>query len=127
MRLEHIAITITNSKELNDFYHNVLGFEIDKGFELNKTLSEKIFNIASSAQVCVMKKDNLALEIFVYPGINNQKYNHICLLLKNREDIYNKAINKGYHCIRIERDPCDMIFLKDRNGNVFEMKEDSNV
>ena len=33
---------------------------------------------------------------------------------------------KNYQCIRIEREFSDLIFIKDKSGNIFEIKE-SNI
>jgi catechol 2,3-dioxygenase-like lactoylglutathione lyase family enzyme len=123
MKLEHIALTVLSHKEISDFYHDILGFEIVKEFELNQDLSEKIFNISTTAQIFFMKKNDLFFEIFVGLKITKIGYNHICLSLSNREKIYKKAIALGYSTIRIARDTNDIIFLKDKSGNLFEIKE----
>lgn len=122
MKLEHIALTISDSNELNNFYHGILGFKFNKKFALSKELSKQIFNISTIPAVNLMQRDNIFLEIFIYPKISKQKYNHICLAIKNRTEICKKAIDNGYTCIHIKRDISDLIFIKDKSGNIFELK-----
>ena len=122
MKLNHSALTISDTAEINNFYHDILGLKHDRTFELNKTLSSKIFGIPANTPVYIMKKNNLVLEIFVASQKNKQGYNHICLEIKNREEVFRKAINKNYKCIRIERESNDLLFIKDNYGNTFEIK-----
>ncbi len=126
MKLEHIGITISEQGEINNFYQNILGFKQLKTFTLNKTLSGKIFNIPIDTPVCLIQKDNLILEIFIYPDKVKQNFNHICLSVKDRENLITKAEAQKYECIRIKRDIFDLIFIKDKSGNIFEIKE-SNI
>jgi catechol 2,3-dioxygenase-like lactoylglutathione lyase family enzyme len=123
MKLEHIALTIADSKELSNFYCDVLGFKTIKKFELNQDLASELFNIPEIASVCVMQRDDLVLEIFIYSEINEYKYNHVCLLMKNREEAYARAVAGEYKCIRIKRRVGDIIFIKDKSDNIFEIKE----
>jgi|LGOV01.1.fsa_nt_gb catechol 2,3-dioxygenase-like lactoylglutathione lyase family enzyme len=123
MKLEHIALTISDTEEINNFYRDILGLEHDRTFKLDKSLSYKIFDISANPSIYIMQKNNLALEIFVASQTNKQGYNHICLTITNREEVLQKAIAKNYKYIRIKRESHDIIFIKDKCGNTFEMKE----
>jgi len=109
MKLEHIALTISCQGDINDFYQNLLGFEQVKTFTLNKNLSGKIFDIFNDTPVFHMQKDNLVLEIFIYPDKVKQSLNHICLSVKDRETFITKAEARNYECIRIKRDIFDLL------------------
>jgi catechol 2,3-dioxygenase-like lactoylglutathione lyase family enzyme len=121
--LEHVALTVADNKELENFYRNILGFELHKTFELNEDLSKKIFGISKNMSVYHLKKDNLILEIFISVERSKLKYNHICLLIKNREAVCKNAVANGYICNRIKRDRGDLIFIQDKSSNMFEIKE----
>ena len=123
MKLEHIALNISNLAEINDFYHNILGMKEERTFVLNKDLADKIFGIPMATSVFFMQKDNLFIEIFVSTNLEKQNFNHICMSIKNREMLVEKACKKNYECSRIEKDPFDIIFIKDKYGNIFEIKE----
>lgn len=123
MKLEHIALTISDPAEIKNFYQDIFGMNEVRQFILKKNLAEKIFNIPRDTSVFYMQKDKLFLEIFISPGQNKQNFNHICLAVKDRELLVEKTCKKNYECIRIERELSDLIFIKDKNGNIFEIKE----
>ncbi|MBC8486375.1 MAG: hypothetical protein H8D45_10090, partial [Bacteroidetes bacterium] len=52
-----------------------------------------------------------------------QGFDHICLAIKDRETLITKAEAQNYECIRRKRDIFDLIFIKDKSGNIFEIKE----
>ncbi len=128
MKLEHVALNITDSKEIVEFYKNVLGMVEIRNYTLDENLAKLFFNIHKNTSVYLMQKDELFLELFVTAKSYNQGFNHICIEVKNREDIVSKAKNNSYKCIRREREHFDQIFISDKSGNIFEIKEiDKNL
>ncbi|MCK4407674.1 MAG: VOC family protein [Bacteroidales bacterium] len=123
MKLEHIAVTISEAKEIKDFYINILGMKEVKTFVLNKVLAQKVFGINNNTSAFFLQKDDLFLEIFVTDEKLKQGFNHICLSVKERETLVTKAETQNYECLRIKREIFDLIFLKDKSGNIFEIKE----
>ncbi|MEA3316643.1 MAG: VOC family protein [Bacteroidota bacterium] len=122
MKLEHIALTISDSDEIENFYRDILEMELEKSFVLNKDLANKIFNINNDISVFLMKKDNLLLELFVAKTDDKKSFNHVCISVNNRKMLFEKAQKKSYKCIKIERDKSDLIFVNDKSGNAFEIK-----
>jgi len=126
MKLEHIALTIEDAKEIKNFYIDILEMKEVKNFVLKKELANKIFGINKDTSAFYLQKDDLFLEVFLFDEKLNQGFYHICLAVKNREALVTKAQAQNYECIRIERDIFDLIFIKDKIGNIFEIKE-SNI
>ncbi|MGC9375106.1 MAG: VOC family protein [Bacteroidales bacterium] len=122
MKLEHIAITIDNSDEIINFYERILGMEQARNFVLDKTLSAKIFGVHKNLPVYLMKREDLVLEIFIYKQ-NLQSVNHLCISVENRENLIKEVQAKGYETIIIEREQPDLVFIKDKSGNIFEIKQ----
>jgi catechol 2,3-dioxygenase-like lactoylglutathione lyase family enzyme len=123
MKLEHIALTISEPKEIKDFYINILGMNEVKTFVLNKILAQKIFGIQKDTNVFYLQKNDLFLEVFITDEKLKQGFDHICLAVKGRETIVTKAEAQNYECVRIKRDVFDLIFVKDKSENIFEIKE----
>ncbi len=44
------------------------------------------------------------------------------LEVEKRKDIVSKAKDNSYKCIRREREHFDQIFITDKSGNIFEVK-----
>ena len=127
MKLEHIALTISDIDEVKNFYIDIIEMKELKNFVLKKELTQKIFNINTDTSVFFLQKDDLFLEIFLSDEKFKQGFNHICISVKDRENLITKAEAQNYECIRIERDFSDLIFIKDKSGNVFEIKEIENI
>jgi len=123
MNLEHIALTITDHKEIKQFYQEILGFTEIRSFILQKDLAREIFGIGKESRIFHLQKDDLSLELFLMPERFEHVFNHICISVPDREAMVKKAIRDGYVCIRVRKQHSDMIFLKDKSGNVFEMKQ----
>jgi len=46
MKINHIALNIYSKEELNDFYKEILGFQMEYKFDLNIEMAIKIFDYA---------------------------------------------------------------------------------
>ncbi len=121
--LNHIGITINDVSEIKNFYQAVLGLEIVKQFTINEDLSNQVFQINKETEVYVMKKDDLILELFINENPDFKSYNHICINVHSRSNLIKQAKNNNYTCIIIPRETFDLVFVKDRLGNIFEIKE----
>lgn len=120
---QHLAFSINDINEIKGFYIGILGMKKIKNFTLNRDLSKQIFNFDSDIDVFLLKKDDLVLELFISKENSKNIYNHICIEVNNREELYLKAKNNNYECLRINRDYSDLIFIKDKSYNLFEIKE----
>jgi catechol 2,3-dioxygenase-like lactoylglutathione lyase family enzyme len=123
MKLEHIAIAVTNPSEIEIFYKGLLGMEEVRSFILNEKLSQKIFSIPKETPVTLLQKDDLVLEIFLLDEPLKKGYNHICIAVDEREKLVKAAARKKFEVAKIERELSDLIFIKDHSGNIFEVKE----
>ena len=123
MKLAHIALSVSDYKEIEKFYINVLGMKQIKNFVLRKSLAANIFDINEEITVFLLQKDKVVFEIFITTGNRKQAFDHVCISIKNRENFINKVLLNGYKVIRIERELFDLIFIKDKDGNIFEIKE----
>jgi len=123
MKLAHIALSVSDHKEIEKFYTNVLGMKQIKNFVLRKELAANIFEINEEITVFLLQKDKVIFEIFITTEYRKQAFDHVCISIKNREEFINKVLLNGYKVIRIERELFDLIFIKDKDGNIFEIKE----
>jgi len=123
MKLEHVALTISDATEVEYFYQNILGLSKIRDFILKKDLARKIFGIDKETTVFLLQKNELLLELFLMPEQYSRDFKHICISIKNREELVEKAAQNAYQYIRIKRERPDLIFIKDKSGNIFEIIE----
>ena len=127
MKFEHVAITVSEKIEIEQFYQEILGMREIKSFTLDKKLSMDIFGIEKETAVFQLKKDKLLLEIFLTPKKYDPGFNHICISTDNREEIVKKATRHSYKCLCLKREISDLIFITDNSGNIFEVKQRDEV
>ena len=123
MKLEHIGLAIKDHSEIKEFYQNILGMNEVKTFSINNDLSWEIFGINYSPRVYLLEKNNVFLEIFISPELYNQCFRHLCISVENRDLIIKKAKQYNYKVICKKREKSDLVFLRDKAGNIFEIKE----
>lgn len=123
MNVEHVALTIRSPEEIGNFYKELLGAREIKNFVLEKDIAREIFGIDRETSVFQLQKDNLLLELFVMPESFDHGFNHLCISVKNRVALVEKAAENAYECIRIRRKGSLLIFIKDKSGNIFEIWE----
>lgn len=123
MKLQHIALNIVDIEEIKNFFIDILGMKAIKNFVLKKDLAQKIFNINQDTAVYVLQKSDLFLELFISNERFTQGFNHLCISINKREELINKSKNANYEHIRIQREFSDLILIKDKSGNIFEIKE----
>ena len=123
MNLEHIALSIADRSEIEDFYLEVLGMKLIRTFQLDRGLAGDIFGIAESPDVFLLQKDQLQFEVFLASEKPAHGFVHICISTTHREAMLEKAARLSYRFFRLKREYSDLVFISDKSGNVFEVKE----
>ncbi|MCF6181597.1 VOC family protein [Lutibacter sp.] len=127
MKLNHIGLNVQSKDELVDFYQNILGFNFEYQFALNSVFATIFFGIIKQPEVFLYKKENLHFELFIYSENAKMGFAHLCLEVTNRKIIAKRSENAGYPITRIQRnDKPDIIFIKDKARNIFELKIENN-
>ncbi|MBN1119294.1 MAG: VOC family protein [Bacteroidales bacterium] len=121
--LQHIALTINDSEEIENFYENILLFSLKHKFSVNGEITRQIFNTGETVDVYMMGHQDTHLEIFLSPKKERKVFSHICLAYWKAEITYKKAVEFGYKAL-VKKNPVnDTYFIWDKSGNMFEIKE----
>jgi len=120
--IHHIALSISDSEDIENFYEEVLSFKLRQKFSLFPETAREIFNSERTADVYVMEKQDVRLEIFINSQKEKKVFSHICLLEKEADIIYKKAIQQQYKIRIWENSVQFTCFIWDRSGNMFEIK-----
>ncbi len=122
MQLNHIGVNIANVAEVQHFYQHILKFLVERRFFVPRNISQMFFGIDAETEVFIVNKETLRLELFVYNEPLKSGYAHLCVEVDDREKTASKCAEQGYPVIRMKRDQGDLLFIKDKAGNVFELK-----
>ena len=119
----HTGFTVRSKEEIKSFYSDILNMDMIRNFQLDGKLSKLLFNVNREIDVYQMQKDEVMFEVFIYEEMITPVINHICMALENRELAAQRANEKNYKVVRIKREKNDLIFIYDKDGNIFEIKE----
>jgi catechol 2,3-dioxygenase-like lactoylglutathione lyase family enzyme len=123
MQLNHIGLNISGESEVRNFYEAILGFEPVRDIPIPRTIAENFFHEQTETRAFLVKNGNLALELFLYGNANSTGFAHLCIETDDREKIARLCKKNGYPVMRMQREnKPDLLFIKDRQGNIFELK-----
>lgn len=124
MKFQHLGLTITVKSDIREFYQDILEMDIQKEFTLNEELAEQIFRQDHDVKVVAGTIGNLFIALFFAEQKPDAVWDHICFVSDNRAALINACRGKNYPVTVIERKPFDIVFIKDKSGNLFEIKEE---
>lgn len=125
MRLHHAAVVCRSRDNADRFYGGILGLQQIKTASLDPKLAEQIFGIARECQFMLYGSEQLTVEIFI-TDMDDQKspsFEHLCIEVANRDQFAETCETQGLEVRRIPRGDTQLIFVKDYDGNFFEIKE----
>lgn len=123
MKMNHIGLDVYPKSEVEDFYIKLLGMKLVKQFTISSSLTQTIFGFEEETEVMVVEKDGLKLELFTRSRPVKKSFQHICLEVVNREDLLKHCQSENYSVTKVEKPPHDLIFIRDKNHNLFELFE----
>jgi catechol 2,3-dioxygenase-like lactoylglutathione lyase family enzyme len=120
--LQHIALTVNDSEEIEKFYEKVFQFKKKHHHTIDGEVIKQIFNITGATEVYIMVHQHVQFEIFISPLKEKKAFSHVCLAFRNAEDIYRNALNQNYKVIVKSNPKSNTYFIWDKSGNMFEIK-----
>jgi len=124
MHIKHVALACASASKADTFYANLLGLTKSEPKILPLDLSRAIFNIDSELVMINYRDENVHFEIFV-PGSgggNSRQIAHTCLRVDDLEVFLEKCRGLNIDVSRIPKGDKNLIFIKDFDGNLFEIK-----
>ncbi|MBN1800255.1 MAG: hypothetical protein JW891_02045 [Candidatus Lokiarchaeota archaeon] len=127
LKLEHAAIASNTERESDLFFVELLGCKKARTFTVSKDLMEKFFQVACESEVIRYEKDKVNFEVFLTNDDAKTRdiFTHICLMIENRDEFFEKANQMGFNTVKVPREGSDSyyLFVRDFRGNLYEIKE----
>jgi catechol 2,3-dioxygenase-like lactoylglutathione lyase family enzyme len=127
MYLKHVGLTCGSEKKADAFYSNLLGLTKSEPKILTPDLSKAIFDLDTELVMINYFNEHVHFEIFIaghtkdHKG-NSQKIEHTCIEVNNMEAFLEKCRSLNVDVARIPKGEKTLIFIKDFDGNLFEIK-----
>jgi catechol 2,3-dioxygenase-like lactoylglutathione lyase family enzyme len=124
MVLRHVGLTCGSEDNADRFYKDLLGLEKSESKTLPASLSKSIFNIDSELVIINYLDQDVHFEIFIAAGSirNPRQIEHLCLEVGDLNEFLNKCNILGVEVAQIPKGDKTLIFVKDFDGNLFEIK-----
>lgn len=124
MHLKHVALTSSSEEKANNFYTELLGLHNAEPKTLPSELSKAIFNLDSELVMINYQGEHVHFEVFItgHNQGNSRKIDHTCIEVDNLEGFLEKCRRLNVDVSRIPKGDKTLIFIKDFDGNLFEIK-----
>jgi catechol 2,3-dioxygenase-like lactoylglutathione lyase family enzyme len=125
MFLRHIALTCNSEENADKFYRDLLGLKKTETKTLPADLSEAIFNLDVQMKIINYLDENVHFEIFITGRIDKSatQIAHSCLEVDNRTGFIEKCAKMGVDISQIPKADATLTFIRDYDGNLFEIKQ----
>ncbi len=125
MRLHHVAVVCGSRENADLFYRDLLGLKPVKDQVIDRNLSEEIFGMACDCRIIFYANERFAVEVFVPAGPVERRasFRHICLVVPDLAGFETACRDAGMDVKRIARGEGHLTFVRDPDGNLFEIKE----
>jgi catechol 2,3-dioxygenase-like lactoylglutathione lyase family enzyme len=124
--MTHIALQYRDKQDAETFFCKILGLNKEKEFTLSADLAESIFDIKRDIDVIFYSNKKIAFEIFFTEEKAHVMYEHICLTVEDRQELIGQCMKYGIKVINIKRKEKTILFVRDFNGYLYEIKETEN-
>ncbi|MBD3212898.1 MAG: hypothetical protein GF311_09845 [Candidatus Lokiarchaeota archaeon] len=126
MKLEHFAVSSNSIEDCDEFFRKILGFKKTRDFHVNADLMEQFFGVKKEQQILRYEKNTLSAEIFINTEESSMRdtFTHVCLIIENRDKLIDKLEGHGYDYVKVQREGKESyyLFIKDKFGNIYEIK-----
>ena len=125
MLLKHVGLACSNEGNADKFYRDLLGLNKSMPKILPAGLTNAIFNIDRQLKIIDYMSDKLHFEVFItgQPRDGFESIGHQCLEVDDLSGFIEKCRRMGVEVSQIPKGDKTLTFIKDFDGNMFEMKE----
>jgi len=123
MKILHVAIPCRRVENADLFYGHLLGLVRSEPRSVPRELTFALFGLDLDVSMIYYTSDDMQFEVFVgaFPPQAPQ-VNHVCLKVADLEAFLTACRELGAQVIRTPKGDKEAIFVRDLDGNAFEVK-----
>ena len=129
IKIAHISAVSRSVENADSFYIGILGLSKVKDFSIEAKLTDKIFGIPCQCRILVYAHLGEEIEVFipdVFPEQRNP-FDHVCLEVDDKKSFVQSCKKRDVQVNMIAKGDKFLTFIKDFDGNLFEIKEIAGV
>jgi len=124
MILRHAALTCGSEENSDRFFKDLLGLKKSEPKTIASALSKAIFDLDSELTIIDYLGEDVYFEIFISDSNKNSipQIEHLCLEVGDLNKFLDKCNTLGVEVAQIPKGDKKLIFIRDFDGNLFEIK-----
>ena len=128
MILKHAGLTCSTENNADKFYRNLLGLNKSEPKTLPSDLSKAIFNLDAELLMINYMNEHSHFEIFITHASRppRRQIDHLCLEIVDLAEFIAKCRSMQVEIALIPKGDKTLTFIKDFDGNLFEIQEKSD-
>ena len=121
----HGGVSFSSEEHARQVFADLFGMTETRSFELDEALCEALFGRPRHIKVLVFDAGLFPVEVFVDPAgaPRDKDYDHLCVEVGEREAVIAEAVALGLRIRRGKKGDKEIVFLTDRDGNQYELKQ----
>ena len=125
MDLLHVALTASSEDRADGFYMGVLGLTKAEPKILPAAISCALFGIDRELTIINYTGEGAHFEVFVCPGAPAPagRIEHSCVAVESLPELLRRCEEAEVEVLRVPKGESLITFVKDSDGNPFEIKE----
>jgi len=126
MDLLHVALTASSEDGADGFYVDVLGLKKAEPKILPAEISRALFGIDRELTIVNYTGESAHFEVFICPAAPApaRRIEHACIAVENLPEFLRRCETFQVEIIRVPKGESLITFIKDGDGNLFEIKEE---
>jgi catechol 2,3-dioxygenase-like lactoylglutathione lyase family enzyme len=125
MLLKHVALGCRSEENSDRFYGKLLGLKKVRSRTVQPSISKQIFGLDKELKIIEYADESIHFEVFAGVRENSESHRveHVCLEVTAIEAFLSKCRDMGIATIQVPRGDALLTFIRDDDGNLFEIKE----
>lgn len=125
VRVGHVAVGRSSEREADRLFVELFGLDKARVRDLPPELSERFFGRRDPCRMIDYERDGVRVEVFVPAGAlaRADTYGHLCLVVEDRPGLLARAETLGLESLAVERQGRTIVFLRDGDGNLYEIQQ----
>lgn len=120
--VNHVALQYKYKEDAETFFSKILNIPLSKKSTLNAEFSQKIFGINENVDIQLYDDGVTRFEIFISNASKKPGFEHTSIEIDNEEEFITRCKQHNIQPINIDKQGKKLLFVKDKSGNLFEIK-----
>ena len=125
MNIRHVGLVCRSEQNADRFYGDFLGLKRSEKKLIPPAITKPLFHIVEGLEAFDFSGDTLHFEVLIHDGKGEQigPIAHVCLNVTDPDALLARASAMDVPVLRVPRGETEVIFVRDRDGNLFEIKK----